>query len=102
MKTENETQIMQLAIDTWGKRAQFEMAQEEATELALAVRKFIRVDTEQNYKNLASEIADVEIMIKQIKFMLPNIEKVIEEQKVFKITRLKDRLDKLLFEDPKP
>lgn len=94
----NEESILQKAIDTWGERCQLEMAQEEATELALACRKFIRNINDDNFNNLGSEIADVEIMIKQIKFMFPKINLIIEEQKVFKLTRLEKRLNDNNFE----
>jgi len=45
--------IYQKAIDKWGERSQLEMAQEEATELALAVRRFIIDPHYDNYLNLA-------------------------------------------------
>lgn len=94
----NETEIMKLAIETWGEKSQLEMLQEESTELALAARKFIRDPNNEKFKDLASEIADVEIMIKQIKIMFPTINNIVEEQKVFKLKRLNDRLDNLKYE----
>lgn len=89
---------MKLAIETWGEQSQLEMLQEESTELALAVRKFIRVQNDEKFKDLASEIADVEIMIKQINIMFPTINNIVKEQKTFKLERLNDRLNKLKYE----
>lgn len=97
--TSTNEEIMQLAIDTWGERSQIEMAQEEATELALACRKFIRNPNTTTLKDLGSEMADVEIMLEQLKMINPNLIEICEEQKVFKIDRLKSRLLRKQFED---
>ncbi len=94
---ETKEEIFDKAIEIWGIRSQLEMAQEESTELALAVRKFIRTSNEKRFNDMAGEIADVEIMIEQIKRMYPEIKYEIEDQKVFKINRLKERLLKLIF-----
>lgn len=92
-------ETLQKAIYVWGKIAQLEMAQEESTELALAIRKFIRQDSEERLIDMCGEIADVEIMIEQIKYMFPSAQSRIDDIKIFKINRLKGRLDKLQFED---
>ena len=83
------------AIDKWGLTSQLEMAQEEALELALALRKEIRINSKETYIDLIGEIADVEIMIEQLDFMFDsNFRKKVEEQKTFKLNRLKERLKK--------
>jgi NTP pyrophosphatase (non-canonical NTP hydrolase) len=89
--------VYKKAIEKWGVTAQLEMAQEEATELALAVRKFIRKQDGQSFAGMADEIADVEIMIEQIKFIYPEIAGVIEVQKKLKIERLEKRIDNNVF-----
>lgn len=91
--------ILRSAIRKWGNRAQLEMAQEEATELALACRKFIRVQNDINFDNLAEEIADVEIMIQQLKYMFPDLERRSEGAKIGKIKRLEKRINENRFED---
>ncbi|SHG28116.1 nucleoside triphosphate pyrophosphohydrolase family protein [Flavobacterium johnsoniae] len=93
-----DEEIMLYAVEIWGQRSQIEMAQEEATELALACRKFIRVISDENFQNLGSEIADVEIMISQLKLMFPRLEEISVEQKIKKMHRLKFRLYKHQFE----
>ena len=92
MTVQQRKTLYQKAIDTWGDRAQLEMAQEEATELALAIRRLIR-GKENAITELVSEIADVEIMIEQIKFMNPHCVMAIEDEKDFKLNRLNDRLN---------
>jgi NTP pyrophosphatase (non-canonical NTP hydrolase) len=87
--------ILQKAIDTYGYDAQMQQAQEEATELALAIRKYNRFRTDENLENLAGEIADVFIMNEQVKMMIPDLENLISEQVDFKLGRLKKRLEKL-------
>lgn len=93
--------IYKRAIEEWGEKAQYEMAQEEATELALAIRKYIRKKDDDSYVDMISEIADMEIMIEQIKMMNRKsyILKAIEMEKIYKVHRLKERLDKNQFED---
>ena len=85
--------IYQKAIEKWGQRGQLDMALEESIELSLAIRKFIRNGNDKTFEDLASEIADVEIMLGQIKFMYPEIEEKIQQQKEFKLERLSKRLD---------
>ncbi|GAB0155924.1 hypothetical protein CHRYSEOSP005_11860 [Chryseobacterium sp. Alg-005] len=104
MNLENRQEVYQMAVDKWGHVAQMEMLQEEATELAqaalklaLSARKFMRKDTQETFKNLASEMADVEIMIEQMKFMFPSINPMIEDQKNFKVNRLKNRVENNTF-----
>lgn len=91
-------EIYQKTIQKWGQRAQLEMAQEESTELALAIRKFIRNGNYQTFDDLSNEMADVEIMTEQIKFMYPEIEEKIQEHKKFKLERLSKRVGNDSFE----
>ena len=92
MEIEQRKEIYQRVIDTWGARSQLEMAQEEATELALAIRRLIR-GKDNAMQELVGEIADVEIMIEQIKYMNPECVSVIEKTKTFKLNRLTERLN---------
>ena len=85
--------IYDRTIEKWGHRSQLEMAQEEATELALAVRKHIRKGNEDTWLYMCYEIADVEIMIEQIKRMIPSSVGAIEQAKSYKLERLEKRLN---------
>lgn len=93
-----EQETLKAAITVWGERAQLEMAQEEATELALAVRKFIRRPTSDRLEDLAGEMADVELMISQLKMMLPSTKQAVKRIKKEKLARLVDRLKTKSFE----
>ncbi|SIS72740.1 MULTISPECIES: nucleoside triphosphate pyrophosphohydrolase family protein [Chryseobacterium] len=81
------------AIEKWGVRAQYEMAQEEATELALAVRKHIRNNNEESFKNLVEEVADVKIMIEQMEMINPLLGLKVEEMIAKKVNRLEKRVE---------
>jgi NTP pyrophosphatase (non-canonical NTP hydrolase) len=89
---ENTKEIFEKAIEVWGVRSQLEMAQEESTELALAIRKFIRQQNDEKFDDMIGEIADVEIMISQLKLMFPAIQEKVDTMKSFKINRLKERI----------
>lgn len=80
------------AIALYGSNEQLAMAQEEATELALAVRKYIRNPSAFTLDQLAGEIADVEIMIAQLEIIEPELKIKIYDKKNFKLRRLEYRI----------
>lgn len=90
--------IYEEAIALWGVGAQLEMLNEESTELALAVRKFIRVKDDKRFDDMAQEVADAEIMMGQLRTMFPEITKRIDEWKKVKLERLRERIDNQTFE----
>ncbi len=100
MDLEKRKEVYQQAVDTWGSKAQMEMANEEATEFALAVRKQIRKNNDQSFANLVEEFADIEIMLEQVELMHSHLgfRDMVNGQKEFKVNRLKQRLDQLSFE----
>jgi phosphoribosyl-ATP pyrophosphohydrolase len=100
MNLEQREKVYKMALKKWGEKAQLEMAQEEATELALAVRKHIRKNDDSSFSNLVEEIADVEIMIEQIVMMHKyfKFREMVDSQKTFKINRLLKRLGDNSFE----
>jgi NTP pyrophosphatase (non-canonical NTP hydrolase) len=67
------------------------------SELTKEITEYIGRETLQNLplnkKELADEIADVEIMLEQLKMILGNHSEV-QVRKIFKIKRLQDRLSK--------
>lgn len=75
------------AIEKNGPLAQRIVAMEECAELIQAISKSLR----GKKNNLEEEIADVEIMLEQLKLMCN--EKLVEEIKESKLQRLKQRLD---------
>jgi len=90
---ENRNNVYNKAIEKFGKSGQFDMAQEEATELALAIRRYNRLGHDAGVDNLLEEIADTEIMIEQLKIMLPLCSTYkIKDIKKSKINRLNNIL----------
>ncbi len=83
--TEFEENIFKKAIEKYGAEAQEEVAQEECAELIHAISKKHR----GNPNNIAEEIADVEIMIEQLKIIncCENDVKEIRKQKIERLGR---------------
>jgi len=77
------------AIETWGKEAQTFMAFEEMSELQKELCKEAR--GAQNRAAIAEEIADVEIMLGQMK-VLHNCREEVKQQKARKLERLEKRI----------
>ena len=75
---------------TWGIDAQVTKAVEELADLQKELCKFILDDG--NMGNITEEIADVEIMIEQLKLIFEN-KKAVKVVKRAKIQRLSDRLN---------
>lgn len=79
------------AIKTFGALPQMVISIEECSELQKEITKIIR--KKGDLTNLAEEIADVEIMLEQLKLIFTIHDKVIE-QKGEKIERLKRIIEK--------
>ena len=82
-------QLYQRAIDKWGANLQIDMLMEECAELIAAINRWRRGRTDVAV--VAEEIADVEIMLEQMRLLFP--EQVIEASKREKLERLADRLE---------
>lgn len=90
------SQILQAAIKKWGKEIQIEIAIEEMAELIKALQKLKRNSQDSTQwmeliHNVLEEIADVEIMIEQLKLIYSV--SGVEDFKTFKYSRLKQRID---------
>jgi NTP pyrophosphatase (non-canonical NTP hydrolase) len=85
------------AIDKWGFDAQFDMITEECAELIQAVNKVKRakdgMDVICAIEDFTDEVADVEIVLSQIKTHL-KIDNQVFTAKNKKLARLADRLNK--------
>lgn len=90
MPNEWEQAIMLRAIIVWGEDSQMKMLLEEMSELQKEICKSWR--GADNVDHIAEEIADVEIMLEQLKLMTGSVDKVktFREQK---LRRLEQRLD---------
>lgn len=79
-------EIYQQAIAKYGKEAQLKMVIEEMAELTQAICKSFR--GKNNLDNLIEEIADVEIMLAQLKIIYEIDESEVETWKGLKLFRL--------------
>lgn len=87
----NETEVLQRALDTYGSSMQIVVMMEEMSELQKELCKYLR--GKYSSANIAEEIADVEIMLEQMKMLFFCTDGVRNERRR-KVVRLKDRLDK--------
>ncbi len=86
-------EILQKAIDKWGKETQINKIQEEALKLALVLnqRNCPTKDPEQMEANLYEELADMKIMMAQAE-MIFDANRINERVK-FKIDKLQYKID---------
>ena len=86
----NETEVLQRALDTYGSALQIVVMMEEMSELQKELCKYLR--GKYSPANIAEEIADVEIMLEQMK-MLFCLADDVRDVRRRKVERLKERLD---------
>ena len=84
--TDLELRVFESAIIQWGVDSQLNQAIEECAELIQAINKFRR---NNDRDNLLEEIADVEIMIGQLKIILNDSASIgnIVDSKINKLNR---------------
>lgn len=98
----DERMLYKAACKKWGIKFQFDLLKEECAELIVAASKMTRArrnesdDYMQKASNLCEEIADVEIMISQIKTTCDSLDVLVFNHKKMKLERLyklvKDKL----------
>lgn len=81
--------ILQTYIDKYGEDAQCKMAIEEMSELTKEMCKHFRGN--DNLEHIAEEIADVEIMLDQLKIMF-GLEEKTKAYRKYKIKRMVERI----------
>ena len=86
----SEAEVLQRALDTYGSTIQIAMVFEEMSELQKELCKYLR--GKYSPANIAEEIADVEIMLEQMKMLFCCTDDVRNERRR-KVERLKGRLD---------
>jgi hypothetical protein len=92
--TKCETAICQLAVNVYGKTSQCTVCMEEMAELTKELSKNLRG------QDNAAHIADVEIMLEQLKLMF-SIRDEVTQQRTVKLQRLDNRISQSLIH-PKP
>ena len=90
MRTES-WEVCRKAVDKWGVDAQLDHMIEECAELIVAINHFRRNNKECRASDVESEIADVELMVEQMKLIF-NPEN-IWKHKQEKIQRLNKLLE---------
>lgn len=86
--------IYEQALQQYGVQPQITMVFEEMSELQKELCKYLRgKTTPQHIANIAEEIADVEIMLEQMKLLF-DIADEVNEARVSKTQRLKSRLER--------
>lgn len=86
----HDEELLNMAINTWGPETQTKMVLEEMAELQKEICKSWR--GKDCSESIAEEVADVEIMLDQLKMML-NIESKVAQYRRKKLLRLEQRLE---------
>jgi hypothetical protein len=105
---EKRNELYQDAITAWGWQAQVNMAIEELAECIVALQKLFNRDYSlKRMEDLASEVADVTIMLEEVKLIIANaqdqngmfegqtktFQQMIDEQIQYKLERTRQRID---------
>jgi NTP pyrophosphatase (non-canonical NTP hydrolase) len=88
MRGSEITDLYERSWSTWGAQPQLNMLAEESAELIKAALKFSRKVNGSTKVDLMEEIADVEIMIDQVKHCLKLSPQAIDDIKQRKLNRL--------------
>ena len=91
--TEEERKAFLEALRVFGSQNQITVALEEMSELQKELCKYLRNDASFSYANIAEEMADVEIMLDQMKILFQR-DSAVKEQRQYKVKRLRERIDK--------
>lgn len=95
MNEEQKKEVLIRAIKTYGIPSQVRMAIEEMSELIKALCKLERAETvaerDMAVGNVIEEIGDVQIMLDQLRIIVKNDAKAVED---VKLIRLAGRIDK--------
>ncbi|MCH3961270.1 MAG: hypothetical protein LKF53_02775 [Solobacterium sp.] len=93
--------VLQRAVKEYGNDEQMRMAQEECSELTVALSKYHRSEISGDKRkfnraaeSVIEEVVDVEIMCRQMHIILGN-EDAFSTVRDFKLNRLEERLNKL-------
>ena len=88
--TKEQTTKALMICNAYGSKAQMIKCCEELSELSTAILH--HVNKGENHEAILEEMADVYIMLEQLKFMIPYDEAALDKQIEFKLTRQLGRL----------
>ena len=90
-----EIEIMQTALDKWGLAAQVGQTVEECAELIVALQKHInRTPSSETANNILDEIADVEMMLAQLRVAFGISDDLLRKRIDEKFAKLNEYLNK--------
>jgi len=91
--TDGEVAMMQAALDRWGLNAQVGQTVEECAELIVALQKYVnRPAHPEAVENILDEIADVEMMLGQMRLILGISDDTLRKRIECKFERLRQYL----------
>jgi len=90
-------ELYKAAVDAWGIEPQIDMVVEELGELIVAIQKWKRYPSESTVHDIAEEVADVELMLGQLNYMMTTglerkYEVHLRDERIHKRKRLAMRL----------
>lgn len=86
-----DKELLQKAVDTWGRDSQLLMLLEEMSELQKEILKYMNRGKD-NLNEIIDETADVEIMLTQLKYIF-NIEDAVALHIPKKLQKIEKRLE---------
>jgi len=89
--TEAEVKIMQTCLDQWGVKAQVGQTVEECAELIVALQKYV-IRKKATTEDILDEIADVEMMLAQMRLVLGIDDDTLRKRIEYKFARLNQYL----------
>jgi len=92
--SESEVKIMQTAFEKWGLSAQVGQTIEECAELIVVLQKYINRTIKPDVETILDEIADVEVMLGQMRIILGISDDALRKQIEYKLERLSQYLSK--------
>lgn len=72
--SEEQLEVLETALDTYGYQNQSDILIEEMAELTKAIIKHRRYGSKETFDNLCEEIADVSIMLQQMFLRTPDVD----------------------------
>jgi len=92
--TDEEVKLMQTALDRWGLNAQVGQAVEECAELIVALQKHVnRSPSPETIDGVLDELADVEMMLAQMRVAFGIDDAAFRERIVRKFVKLRNYLE---------
>ena len=89
--TEAEVKILQTCLDHWGAESQIGKAVEECAELIVALQKYV-ICKSGTVEDILDEIADVEMMLAQMRLVLGIDDDTLRKRIEYKFARLNQYL----------